>query len=670
VLVRALAGWYVSPMQLRAVWLLGCLSLLSLAGCGDDSETVPPGSTPPLVIPEGCNPLYAEVADEVAGTITGDCLLPFPSDFFLTDSGGAKRIVVPEVAQVPFDEMPADLSSFHRADGASVGTPILALLPGPIDPAPLTFWTGDVSTSVAPSSPTILIDAVTGARVEHFAEIDPRAAERPDRQALIMRPLDRLEAGRRYVVGIRALKKTDGSAIEAPAGFASLRDDKGSRHAALQALSARYESEIFPVLEGAGVPRSELLLAWDFTTRTEAYATTDLLGIRDDLLARASSLPPPVVVSEDIDPEPHIARRIHMTMTVPLYVDSDQPGAKLLGPGGVSSGTAEVPFTVWIPPSVEDRAPGSPPARLLQFGHGFFGTREECNDFPAQLADEEGFVIVAADWWGMSKPDQDTVLAKLVGDPPNTLLFTDRVHQGMANFLALAHHAQNSMPSLPELMIGGAPAYDASSIYFYGISMGHILGGTYLALSPSIERGVLGVGGADFSLMMFRASPFAPFLALISFGNDDPLDQQKFAALVQPTFDRIDPLTYAPYVLEAPLPGAPADRRVLIHAGIGDASVPNLATYFHSRVLGVPVLEGASAIVPLGLDTISAPVSGSALNIFDFGYEPQVEAVPPANSNDVHESVRRSPASKAQVSAFLTPEGIIEHTCSGVCDPE
>jgi hypothetical protein len=661
-------GCYAAAVSRRSILPALSFSLLSLA-CEEEPSSPAPVEAP-LTIPEGCNPLYAEVLEEGSSTIAGDCLLPFPSDFFLTDTDGASSVVIPEAAQIRFNDVPTDVSAFHRPDGFSVGTPILAVLPGPVDPSPLVFWTGDIEESTSPSSPTVLVDATTGALVPHFAELDPRAAELPDRQALILRPLDRLEPGHRFVVGVRGLQKTDGTAVEAPPGFASLRDDAGSRHPTLEAMSDRYDSEVFAVLEAAGVARSELLLAWDFTTRSEEYATRDMIGVRDDLLARAPTLPPPVVISEEMDPGPHIARRIELLMTVPLYVDSAEPGAQLLGPAGESTGTAEVPITIWIPPSVEDRAPGTPPARLLQFGHGFFGERYECDDFPAQLADEEGFVVVAADWWGMSSNDLDVVAEKILSDPANTLLFTDRLHQGMANFLALGYHAQSSLAALPELSIGGEPAYDASSLYFYGISMGHILGGTYLALSPSIERAALGVGGANLSLMMFRATPFSPFLALISFGNADPLDQQKFAALVQPAFDRIDPVTYAPHVLSSPLPGAPANRRVLLHAGIADAAVPNLATFFHARILGVPVLEGASEAIPLGLATTPAPADGSALTIFDFGLEPHVEATPPAAGNVVHDTVRQLDASKAQVSAFLRPTGLVEQTCSGVCDPE
>jgi hypothetical protein len=223
---------------------------------------------------------------------------------------------------------------------------------------------------------------------------------------------------------------------------------------------------------------------------------------------------------------------------------------------------------------------------------------------------------------------------------------------------------------LPEVDVGGTPAYDPSTIYFYGISMGHILGATYVALSPDVHRAVLGVGGADWSLMMFRARPFSLFLALVETMNADKLDQQKFAAMIQTTFDRIDPLSYAPYVLKEQLPGGPTDRRILMQVGIGDSEVPNLATYFHARNLGLPVLSEASAFVPLDMASVAPPTDGSALTLYDFGIVPEVQAVAASEGNQVHDSVRRTTASKTQVSTFLRPDGPIVNACSGVCDPE
>jgi hypothetical protein len=278
-------------------------------------------------------------------------------------------------------------------------------------------------------------------------------------------------------------------------------------------------------------------------------------------------------------------------------------------------------------------------------------------------------VIVAADWWGMSSPDRNVVLEDLTSHPDQTLRFTDRLHQGMANFMALSKAAKGDIASLPELQINGQPAYDASEIYFYGISMGHILGGTFVGLSPDVHRAVIASGGADFSLLMFRAQPFAPFLALISLLNDDLLDHQKFAALVQPAFDRVDPLTYAPYILKEQLEGGPTDRKLLMQLGYADSTVPNLAGYYHARVIGLPVLSDASPLVPLGLEGKESPIDGSALTIFDFGIEPEVKAVP-SDTNDIHNTLRNKASSKRQVSDFLRPDGMIENPCDGVCDPE
>lgn len=645
-------------MLRRTLTRAAAIGWIALAACGD--ETVAPAGPEPLEISEGCNPIGA--GEE------GDCLLPYPSDFFRTKEGDGFRVTVPEAAQLRFDGVAGDPLSVHRPDGFSVGTPILTHFPGPLDDSSLVFWTDDVARSKTAESPTVILDAETGEPVLHFAELDAYAST-PERQALILRPLERLKDGHRYVVGIGALKKTDGSAVSAPAGFASLRDEEGAAHPSLAALASHYDSDVFPVLEAAGRPRAELLLAWDFTTRSEASATSDLLGIRDAVIARYDAAPPEVtVVKVEDDVAPHIGRRVELTVKVPMFVDSEKPGGKL--EPLPSTHDAEVPVTVWIPPSVMNRAPGDPPARLLQFGHGFFGDRYECDGFPAELADEYGFVVFATDWWGMAAPDKAYVAGLLIGDPTNTIVFTDRVHQAYANALAAAEAAIGPIALLPELQVGGTPAYDASHLYFYGISMGHILGSTYVAISPRVERAVLSVGGANFSMMMFRALPFQPLLALLQTQIDDPLEQQKFAAIAQSGFDRIDPVSYAPYFFERPLAGAPADRKMLQHVGIADSQVPNVASYFHARIYGLPALEGAAAEVPAAMETVAAPTDGSAFNVFDFGETRTDEAIPPPAVTPVHEGVRRLPAAMEQVDLFLRPDGQIENTCTMTCDPE
>lgn len=606
----------------------------------------------------GCNPIGAG----------NDCLLPYPSDVFLTDG----RVVIPPEAEVTFAGFPADMVALHRPDGFSVGSPILALFPQGIDDSNLVFWKGDVARSREPSSPTVLIDANTGERILHFAEVDPRAST-DDRRALIIRPQVRLENGHRYVVAIHDLFDKAGHYIDPPAGFRSLRDDEGRGHPRLEALSQHFEESVFPVLAAAGVSRNTLQLAWDFTTTTEKDATGDMLDIRADLLSKLDASPPEIeIVSTETDPTDHIATRIEATVTVPQYVDTVDPGGTLVyGNDGkvTAQGTTKVPFTILIPKSVANRAPGSPPARLMQFGHGFFGSRKEASDFPSQLADEKGFVIVAADWWGLAKADQAFVANQIFLDPSRVPIFVDRLQQAMANLISVAAAAKGSLADLPELQIQGERAYDPSTLYYYGISMGGILGSVYVTLSPYVDRAALSVCGADWSLMLFRSQAFLPFLALIATKMPDPLDQQKLGALLQSTLERVDPMTYAPHMLGSRYPGNPPTLDIVTQIGIGDLAVPNVASFYQARILGMPVLQ-PSPFAPFGVVAAESPASGSAMTIFDFGVVPDDLAEAGFSDNAVHDDVRKTEGSKNQIDLFFRPGAPVTQTCDGVCDPE
>ena len=650
------------PAVMRSARNLLSLALALVAlGCSDDEQ--------PLAIPEGCNPVAYE----------HDCLLPFPSDFFLVADPSLPsglRVALTEAAQLR-DTAGAvgDLTTLHPADGFSPGTQILALFPQGFDDTTLVGATDDLRDSLEDPSPTVLVDTVTGERVLHIAEVDPRASS-DERRGLLIRPMERLEDGRRYVVGVRDLVASDtGRLLLAPRVFTRLRDLVDTQDPAITALSHRYEREVFEPLRRAGVGRSSLQLAWDFTVRTRDNATADMLAIREQIIEHYAQHAPVVTVdSVEQTPETHQFRRIEATVEVPLFVDGTEPMAPLVRDNdGVPTATTttEVPFTVIIPNSVGQRAAGAAPARLMQFGHGFFGDRSEANSFVDQVADQGKMVLVAADWWGMTDADRFPVVDAIIAEPDTAMRFTDRVHQGMANFMAVAYATQGPLVELAEIQIDDDPTYDTSTLYFYGISQGGILGGTYLALTPHIDHAVFSVGGANFSLMMFRARPFAAFLLFIAQLFPDELDQQKFTVLSQLSFDRIDPWTYAPLVIDEPLDGGPVQRQVLMQIGIGDDQVPNIASHAHARVMGLSSLLPAPREI-YGLDTVDSPAD-SALVEFDFGLEPPLagdQATPASSSNDAHEGVRRLPAAIEQLDRFFAPDGRVEHTCDEICDPE
>jgi hypothetical protein len=135
---------------------------------------------------------------------------------------------------------------------------------------------------------------------------------------------------------------------------------------------------------------------------------------------------------------------------------------------------------------------------------------------------------------------------------------------------------------------------------------------------------------------------------------------QTYLAMLARGFDRIDPAAYAPLV----------KSKVLMQIGLGDAQVPNVASFLHARALGVKQILPTPRPIPL-LDTTMGGDDGPALELFDFGIDTSPSAMPyPLAPNGVHEGVRVDTPALRQMDLFLRPGGIIQHTCDGPCDPE
>ncbi|MDF1562158.1 MAG: hypothetical protein P1V51_03895 [Deltaproteobacteria bacterium] len=647
-------------MSSSSRWSVACLALLSLLceGCG---------APEPLAIPAGCQPLATEL----------DCFLPFPSDHFREADAAMPtgfRVAFPDAALVHTPEAEAiDPTLLHPADGWSLHPSIYALLPGAIDDGNLIFHDDPaVATTLDAAGPTVLLDG-EGRALLHFAELDPRPAD-PARRAIFLRPMRPLAPATRHVVALRGLRGLDGELLPAPEAFRRIRDGETRHDPVLDPLAERYEEEVFPLLEAAGVARDELQLAWDFTTRSAEQTTADLLEVRRAILEAFGAAPPVVRIIEVLDDvDAQIFRKVSGTLEVPLFVEDENTGAMLRrGADGLpeASGVGEVPFTAVIPRSVGE-APA--PARIIQFGHGFFGGQDEITDgFSVGFAQDTASVFVAANWQGMARADMVSLGGDLITDPSIAMRFVDRLHQGMANQLALAFALKEVLPLNAAFQVGGVSLLDPERLYFYGLSNGHILGGTFLALSPFHDRAALSVGGASYNFIMFRSRNFESLLGVIAGAVPDALDQQKVTSLMQLTLDRIDPITYASHVVTSPLPGGLTGRRVLLQIGLGDTAVPNLASHLDARALGIPLMQpGPRSVV--GLDEVTAPHAGSALVEFDFGVPaplPGTHATIPPEGTSVHGDVRNSPEGQAQVDAFLSPGGEILQTCDGPCDPD
>lgn len=650
--------------------LVVIVAVASIAACSSSSS-----DEAPLAVPDGCQPLLDGK----------ECLLPYPSDHFLVADAtmpSGHRVVTRGAAKLVNDDgVSADVTEWRPIDGYSRVPVIAAVLPGDVTAQGFPRYLDPLAASQTAASPTILLDTSTGELVPHYADVDPHA-DGPGAQAIVLHPLVVLKPSTRYVVALHGVRGSDGATSPPGEGFRRLRD-KSAKEPALVAVATRFESDVFAPLEGAGIHRAELQLAWDFTTTSGALQAKHMLKVRDDTIAWLGAQHPQVAVDAVEDDAAKGGWRIvRGHVTGPSFVASADPGAALsLDANGevTQNGTVTFPFTAVVPAAVRDSfAPG----RALAYGHGVFGTRAEVESASVHtIANQLHAVVFGIDWWGMSKDDLGIVLDGLVSTPSQALRFSDRVHQAMANWIAMQDAILTTLAALPELHrptdpsapgvvgdgAGGTNAgnlvYDSSTVAFLGISQGGILGSTLAALAPALHRVCISVGGGGISHMMFRSNAFQPLLGFLGLHLHSPLDRQKFVATLQALLDRIDPAAYASMVLAAPLPGSPSDRRVLMQVGLGDAAVPNPSSWLEASALGVPELTPNPLAVP-GLAQAAPPVP-SGITVIDFGIDPSVnrEAVS-FPDNPVHEGVRVMPAALTQMDHFLA-DGTIVDTCAG-----
>ena len=634
----------------------------------------------------GCEPLGLG-----ADGTSRACLLPYPSDFFTIadDTAETGRQVAYERGALPAnkDGGHLDPADYNVLDGFSAGPVLATHFPRGVDlavshvPPPTDF-----SASLRADSPTLLIeaDAPGCRRVLHFGENDVSADANgvpiaPPDQVFMIRPGVRLRSGTRYLVALRGLFDQAGVPIAPGAAFRALRDGTKTRLASLEARRPAMEAILAKLETDCGVPRGELLLAWDFTTASDDSVQRHLLHMRDQTFAQldGSAAPAFVVESVEDDPlgDPRICRRVQGTYSVPLWTTFNGPGSVLnLDPDTnlpVQNGTADdVPFTVVIPCSLMNPTPAA--GRPIVYGHGLLGDRGEVTAGNLRtLANTYGFVLGATDWQGFSQSDYGVIVGFLLdGDLSAFPKLSERLHQGVLNQLVLARLMRSpaGFASHAAFRVGDTPLIDTTAVYWYGISQGGIEGGVVMALSQDITRGVLGVPAANYSTLLHRSVDFAPFFALLRGTYPDAVARTLLLGLIQQLWDRSEPNGWYHHTLSGTLPDTPP-HQVLVHMARSDAEVANLGTQIMVRSMGIPQLFPVNQHY-YGIAEAVAPFDGSALIESTFGLpDPPVTNTPPAE-NDVHGRMRALPAIQAQIDRFLRPDGRVEQFCTGPCDPE
>ncbi len=721
----------MSSPQLRR--LLPALLALgaSLAGCPGPTEEVVDASVAPS---DGAS-VDARASDDAfvpepfpaacENVNALHCLAPWPSNRYLVDDPSTRtghRLALPQAA-MPRNRraIQVDPAEWNQMDGFSPATSMVTVFRGPLDTSVLADER-HIGDSLAASSPTVLLevrDDGTTARVAHYAEVDSWADVDPSETPFYIRPAARLEPRTRYVVAIRGLTRASGEAVEPSDYFRALRDGTPLAEAAdLEARRAHFE-DIFGLLEAAGVERSSLIEAWDFDTASDESLYADVVTLRDEAIRLNDVAGNCRITVNEVEQAPadDVWRRLRGTVRVALFLNDADPGGTT--PESVNlarihrdaSGRptqnettpfAEVPFTATIPTSVYARLrAGGAPVRLLTYGHGLFGDRNEVEAGWFRATTEELEMIgVAVDWWGMSTDDVVRVTRSL-GEFSSFIATPERLGQGMTNFLVLTHSFINAGLGRCEIVgtsevdepfhvapeAGGDPvlAYDPAERYYYGNSQGGIMGLALAGLSTDIVRFVSGVGGMSYSTMIPRSTNWQVYGAIMRNSYRRQADRAFLMTMAQSQWDLGEPSTYARFIHDT-LPcslgddvcpgGRTPDHHVLMMIGQDDAQVANITADTAARTIGsMPVLL-PPAYMPWGLETTTgSDGSTSVLDAMAIFAIPGTPALPlgtrdPIADNPAHEGVRRSAAGHRMMDGFLRPDGRITQSCDGVCDPD
>jgi hypothetical protein len=591
------------------------------------------------------------------------CSVPFPSDAWYDADAG--RLALSSAALPKTSSGLEIRTDLFTQDGFGVASPVLFELPGAVFDAGDLLFDGDASLDAA--SRTLLVDAATGVRIPHWVETDwLEGGSSPS--LFVIRPSVPLPPSAHIVVAVRGFVDGAGTTVAAPEAFAALRDQTESRWLGVHARRARYESRVFPAIEAAGWSRDEVQLAWDFTTRSDAGATRDLTAVQAALYAAIGEEGPVYTIDnvEVVVGDPNLAVIVDGTAEVPSVLGPAVGGVRTLRRDAsgeiVVDGVERVPFRVQIPPSV---LAADAPSPVLQYGHGFLGSRDEANNgWLREMAQRHQFVILAADMQGMSSPNALQWGFLLTQDAGRMVELAEEPMQGLANHWALqrlmkGRFQDETHPALQRE--GGGFVVDPGQIWYHGNSQGGTMGNLVVVGSQDVPRGALGVPGCCFPFLLHRSSVFDTWATALGGVYEEADAIPMILALLGTGWDRLEGLTWAG-AWSTPLPNTPA-HQALLHVGLEDAQVQNEASWVLARALGA--VQPQAQIRPVqGVASEAYPIDATAVVVnWDFGVAPDATPLdPPVPATDTHSGPRRQSEAQDQVVHFLRTGEVID-TC-------
>ncbi|MBO6938400.1 MAG: hypothetical protein JJ863_25755 [Deltaproteobacteria bacterium] len=658
------------------------LLALALFACGDDDGT----DAPDMAAPDGSSEdLGSAPSDPSCDPLDPTaCALPWPSNLYLepADTATGVRLAFGEES-LPQNARRAHIAPalFEGLDGYGHGTPIIFDV-GPLDFDALPGEWERMADSLDAASPTLLLKATADGfeRVPHWVEPDGNASSDP---LTYLRPAVILDPATRYVVVLRNLPGADGATIESSTAFAALRDGTPSGDPLLEARRDDFDA-LFEALEGEGIDRSELVLAWDFVTGS-SEALHHRLDRAIDLAFESAPDGGAITIDEvetfETTDNAEIRYRIRATMTSPSVVkprvdpDLDPPGFELVldDDGEVAlDGTHDTRLLIHVPHSAigaED------PVGVMIYGHGLFGNEQEIRAGHIQrIAQEFGFVVIGIPMLGMSDDEFNTVVG-MTSDLNRFVVISDALHQGILEHHLAARAGRETLGALLTSEVDAEIQMDGDQLVYFGGSQGGIFGQTLLATSPDITRGVLAVPGNNYITLLQRSVNFSQFGMLLKNTYRNDTNVAIATAAIQLLWDRTDPVSYVDRMLHGPSFGDP-ERQALMLVSKGDYQVAVVTNEIAARTWPgeLHLMAGYDERIPFGLTTTDYPLdTGTGLILFDFGnpWPDERGNLPPDDGlSDPHPRIAEVEAAGDLMDTFFR-EGRIVDICGGDgCNPD
>jgi hypothetical protein len=596
-----------------------------------------------LVITVGCK--AEPPADTGIGLLGDGWHNPFPSSHGVVDG----RLSLGSLGLPTNDEGdPLPIERLAWRSGFSVAQTAVVQLAG-VDATSFPSW-----RSPEPGEGSVLlVDLDDGVFLPVMAELDAHPDVVGD-PSILIRPVQALPLDHRVAVVV-----TTAAAPRPPRFDALLGEEPPST---LADVAPHYVA-LIDELVAVGIAADDVAFAWDFPI---GDGTTPM---RSAVSQVAPSADWTFDLIRDADVGDRVApmtwRAGEGTYVVQDFLLGDEI-LDLQADGTVlPTGSTDAVLYVHIPASVADAPAGTVP--VLLFGHGIFSSPEDYldqEDDPSgvlQLAEEGGFIVVGTEWRALSASDLLGAVS-VANDFTKIPLLGDRFVQGQVNTHTLAWLVRDGGLLDDPIFSGrsGQSLPERGRLLYYGISLGGIEGGVFVATGAPVDAAVLHVGGSMWSTMLERSSNWPTFETILTVKYPNPAERQLLYAVSQLYWDPADPIAYADDLRATSF---------LLQESIGDEQVPNMTTRALARSAGLDVLAPVLDL-PWGLSEVVGPLGPGSSALVQF--DPQLAIPPdtnrPALVSGAHGAPRHWAGARRQVLDHLESgvEGQVVHHCGAL----